>query len=420
MEVHRGKKMRDMRRSLSNKRLQVRQSYYDDYHEDGMLSHQMGSLSMPSEDDDANYFSLSYDGESIVNDPVVDLDRMIAESSARWKCTVTAIVSNTVTANSTVNSALTVSNTSGGRESNTFYTNSNSGSSTGSPQPIQSNEQNTALIGLPMRRPSVITRESSTGTHCTVPSIEHRVIEQQQAEIEALQAAIHAQQMQSSIGFHRNPFHNPSFSRFVPGMSVLNENSAVDVTPMNYNNNFPFRATEENVDCAPIDHIEVHHDANCWQDDLTVWSGFNTVTGHPDSPGGHGHQNDEFDSEEKSPKRNLQRRPDAESATGASALNGIPVRVVNDMSVKLSSGMTGVTRRALYSGTINAHSRLPEGQGTFIFKKTGDMYKGDVHNGMMHGAGTYTFGRSKNGRSRNGSDQASELKGTFEHNVFVG
>lgn len=413
--------MRNLRRSLSNTRLQVRQPYYDEYQDEGVLVQQMGSLAIPNEDDDVNYFSLSYDGAAIINDPVVDLDRMIAETSARWKCNVTAIVNNTVTANSTVNSALTGSNTIGGRDSNTFFTNSNSGSSTASPQPLQPNDPTSASIGMSMRRPSMITRESSSGTLCTIPGMEHRVIEQQQAEIEALHAAIQAQQMQQSIGFHRNPFHNPSFHRFIPGMSALNENSAVEGGPMNYNN-FPFRPAEENIDCAPIEHIEVNHDASCWQDDLTVWSGFNTVTGNPDSPVVQGRHTDSFnfDEIEKAPHPKLQRRPDAESATGASALNGIPVRVVRDMEVKLSSGMTGVTRKALFSGTINAHTRLPEGQGTFIFKKTGDTYQGEVHDGKMHGAGTYRFGRAKNGKSRNSGGRQNELKGTFEHNVFVG
>jgi hypothetical protein len=362
--------MKSMRRQLSIKNMNIRDEPfgYEELHsnyDENLLGQQLGSLSMPSDIDDydANVNTntgFGYDSGELpmgngLSDPVVDLDRMIAETSARWKCTVTAIVSNTVTANTTNVSSATLSsnntnptNTTTGTDSITYFTNINSGSSTGSPQP-QSAPVNTpalsmespivsastssgtapqSLVGMQStaRRPQIVSRQNSTGTHCSVMSIptamEHQVIEQQQAEIHALHAAIQAQHRQQRLqqssmnGFHRNrpttfsnithqqQFHQqqyaPSHGRFVPGMTALNENSVTLIEPNNHNSfsivnygNIPHSGcvpfnpytVEEKIDCAPVEHIEVHHhDASFWQDDLTVWSGFNTVTGNPDSP----------------------------------------------------------------------------------------------------------------------------------------
>jgi hypothetical protein len=456
--------MNNMRRQLSIRKMKVNDEHFGysgnhkDYN-DNMLVQRMASLSMPSDFDDYdvnlnNNTGFGYDtSEELMDtglaDPVVDLDRMIAETSARWKCTVSAIVNNTVTANTTsVSSATLSSSVSNGTNPNaattasdsiTYFTNVNSASSTGSQSksnstpaaimessiistPNSSVSAPQSLVGIQstIRRPQIVSRQNSTGTHSVISvpsSMEHQVIEQQQAEIQALHAAIHAQQRQQQLqlssmnGFHQNRARSgnfphiqqqqqlnhqqyaSSYTRFVPGMSALNENS-VTLVGTNNNNTFsiinfgsnsnggcvPFNpfVVEEKIDCAPIEHIEVnHHDASFWQDDLTVWSGFNTVTGTPESPScsepptpsfsnSRVDYPTKFDDHGKLPT-SPRRRPDAESATGASALNGVPVRVVQGMEVKLASGMTGITRKATYSGTINAHTRQPEGQGTFTF-----------------------------------------------------
>jgi hypothetical protein len=410
MEPIQRRKKRYPRRTVPKKRVTSSKNYYQESIDKDPLIQQLGSLSVHAEDE-----VLHFDSDLTSNDPIFDLDQMIAETSERWNRTVTAIVSNTVTANSTSGSALSGPTTISARD-NGIFAHSPSGSSTDSPQQKLSNETPLPL-GLKMIRPSVVTRQSSNGT---VGGFEHHlVIEQQQAEIEALHAALQAHQLQSAISFHRNSFHHPSYARSNPGMLIVHENAVVHGQQMTFE---PFRSEEDsNFDCAPVEHIEVNHDSNAshyWQDDLTVWSGFNTVTGTTENA--NNQQSKLTDSEDlglkdKSDKAMAKRRPDAESATGASALNGIPVRVVKDREVELSSGMSGVTRKALYSGTINAHSRLPEGQGSFTFIKTGDRYYGEVHNGEMHGAGTYTFGRSKSGKSKR-----KELRGTFEHNVFIG
>lgn len=426
MHSYQKKKATGMRRPLPKKRILLEKTEYE-YHDDGVLSHQLASLSIPSDiDDDTDNDFLT---ESISNDTIVDLDRMIAETSARWKCTVSAIVSNTVTANSTGNGSVLVAtvNSKAG-------TNSLSDSSTNaSPQQIPLQEP-PPFHGMMPSRPSAISRQTSTGTTCTVPGMEHHVIEQQQAEIEALQAALQAQQLQSSLVFQKaqNHFHQHLFSKLHPELAVLNENLAMQ-DGQSYYNHYPISPEDDNsLHCAPIKHIEVDPDSGtCCQDDLTVWSGFHTVNGWPENShtgnnvvdNGSRKVDDyrltkDFDRVMK-PMSN--RRPDAESATGASALCGVPVRVVKDMKAELYSAMNGVARKALYTGTINAHTRRPEGQGTFTFTKTGDKYRGEVYDGEMHGLGTYTFGnfgRKTNSKSKN--NRPKELIGTFEHNVFIG
>lgn len=413
MDPYQRKKKRFTRRTVPKKKVSTNKVFYQESIDEDTFLQQLGSLSVHQEDD-----VLYFDSDLNTNDSILDLDQMIAETSERWNRTVTAIVSNTVTANSTSSSALAGPTTISSRD-NGMYANSPSVSSADSPQQKLSNETSLSL-GMNVTRPSVITRQSSNGTIGTVGGMEHHlVIEQQQAEIEALHAALQAHQLQSAISFHRNSFHHPSH-RGNPGMLVVHENAVVN-GQMTFE---PFRSdNDSNFDCVPVEHIQVNHDSDYWQDDLTVWSGFNTVSGPSENT--NTQQSKLADSEDfvsikdKSDKPVSNRRPDAESATGASALNGIPVRVVKDREVELSSGMSGVTKKALYSGTINAHTRLPEGQGTFLFVKTGDMYYGEVHDGEMHGAGTYTFGRSKSSKSKSNS-RRKELRGTFDHNVFIG
>jgi hypothetical protein len=333
------------------------------------------------DDDFANVYNLS---SSDTDTSEVDLDEMIAESSARWKTTVNAIVTKTVTA---TQGSLIVPSAAV------------AASSLASSIVTTSRKDCTVL-----RDPLVLRHVDDSG-----------VIEKQQAEIESLRAALNAQRQHSSQG---------NYHKFSTEMLVLPEAAEFEAPSANYNfRNFSSPSTEDiTIDCVPLEHIEVNHDAsdpnssNYWQDDLTVWSGFNTVTGGMD---GFSTSNNEAGEKGGAAKPPLTKRPDAASNSGASALNGVPVRVVQDMKVDLSSEMTGIIRKAVYSGTINAHTRLPEGQGTFRFTETGDTYQGEVLAGQMHGAGTYTFGRSSR-KTSNKSKRPKELKGTFEFNVFIG
>jgi hypothetical protein len=375
----------------------------------------LGSLAFPGEEEFANAYNLSSsdDTDSASNDGIVDLDEIIAETSARWKTTVTAIVSNTVTSTSAAKGALEVANAN-------IY----------SGTPSNGNKKFASHIGTLSTNEMSLVRPVATCTRISadtaVPAKDNTMIEKQQAEIESLRAALKAQR-------HRQHHkHQQPQSKFSSEMIVLPETCEFD-SP-NSNIQFPAFSSQNTegditIDCVPVEHIEVNHDAadpnssHYWQDDLTVWSGFNTVTGGIDGSVAQSNQKLDAGVNVKGSRgKPLQKkRPDAESATGASALNGVPVRVVEDMKVDLSSGMSGTVRKAVYSGTINAHTRLPEGQGTFDFLETGDKYQGEVHSGEMHGAGTYIFGRSsrKNSKGKS-SSRPKELKGTFEHNVFIG
>lgn len=357
----------------------------------------LGSSGFPADDDFANVYNLSSSETDSSDDKIVDLDEMIAETSARWKTAVTAIVTNTVTATSTSKGSLMITNP----DSSAAATGRSSIKSQSKPRKDSYNSR-----GHTASRPDALVASRVD---------ESEVIEKQQAEIEKLRAALKAQRQQPSHFHHR----------FSTEMLVLPETSEFEAPHANYNfHSFASQDAEDiTIDCVPLEHIEVNHDASdpnsshYWQDDLTVWSGFNTVTGGMDNvSNAHNH---EWNEKVGSGKPPLTRRPDAASNTGASALNGIAVRVVEEMKVDLSSGMTGVIRKAVYSGTINAHTRLPEGQGTFRFLETGDTYQGEVHAGQMHGAGTYTFGRA-NKKTSSKSKRPKELKGTFENNVFIG
>lgn len=404
-------------------------------------------LAFSSDDEDDPFFQLdddechlsSSDTESD-NESIVDLDKMIAETSARWKNSVGAIVGSTVTAatfNSNVNNGLIASQPS---------------NNTVKPAHLAAVVPPSALVV------ASCTTHIPPSTGVTITTKKNNLIEQQQAEIEALRAALKTQLHQKEPSSKSN---NPLLYQLSLAKNSNNSNHGL-LDPVTSSTNpvdkLPRAEPEQDdsitVDCAPVEHIEVNHDesdpnsSQYWQDDLTVWSGFNTVSGGIDAVYQHGHHKTEtnVDKSKKSTrtiapsdapgknsksKSEITKRPDAESTTGATALHGIPTRVVKDMKIELSSGIkSNVIRKALYSGTINVHTRLPEGQGVFQFIETGDIYKGEISAGEMHGAGTYIFAQSSNNNKKNSlssstsknppSRRPKELKGTFEHNVFIG
>jgi hypothetical protein len=137
--------------------------------------------------------------------------------------------------------------------------------------------------------------------------------------------------------------------------------------------------------------VEVAHDAV--DDDLTVWSGFHSTVHRPDAAS--------VVVQEPSPP------PSAVNRKSAS-------KVVSGLTLELQSALSGVTRRAVFSGTLrssdnnNNNTARINGTGTLEFVETGDVYHGSIVDSEMHGLGTYTFANGKT------------LEGSFQHNVFVG
>ena len=141
--------------------------------------------------------------------------------------------------------------------------------------------------------------------------------------------------------------------------------------------------------------VEVADDAV--DDDLTVWSGFHSTVHRPDAASVVVH--------EPSPPPSALHRKSSSGTT----------KVVSGLKLELQSSLSGVTRRAVFSGTLRAeHSNNNNnnarinGTGTLEFVETGDVYHGSIVDSEMHGLGTYTFANGKT------------LDGSFQHNVFVG
>ena len=137
--------------------------------------------------------------------------------------------------------------------------------------------------------------------------------------------------------------------------------------------------------------VEVADDAV--DDDLTVWSGFHSTVHRPDAASVVVH--------EPSPPPSALNRKSVPGTT----------KVVSGLTLELQSSMSGVTRRAVFSGTLrsdyNNNARI-NGTGTLEFVETGDVYHGSIVDSEMHGLGTYTFANGKT------------LEGSFQRNVFVG
>jgi hypothetical protein len=150
--------------------------------------------------------------------------------------------------------------------------------------------------------------------------------------------------------------------------------------------------------------VEVAHDAV--DDDLTVWSGFHSTVHRPDAAS-------VVHEPSPSPPSSMLRK---------SAAPAQRHKVVSGLSLELQSSLSGVTRRAVFSGTLlvndnnyqrhhqdqNSSNQRINGTGTLQFVDTGDVYHGRIVESEMHGVGTYSFANGKT------------LQGTFQHNVFVG
>ena len=144
----------------------------------------------------------------------------------------------------------------------------------------------------------------------------------------------------------------------------------------------------EQIDVAPIEHIEVA------LDDHSVTSGLTNL--HTDA-------NRFLDDHSLIMDMPIS-RPDADSVAG-------DCQEQRTVPLALRAG-DGSIQQGLYTGPIiNGEC---SGMGTIKFNETGDTYMGEVLNGEMHGKGTYTF------RHRRRRTPFKVLRGMFEHNVFTG
>ena len=240
--------------------------------------------------------------------------------------------------------------------------------------------------------PDIVVPVSSSST---------QLIQEQQNEIEALRAEL-----------QRHQHHI-----LQPPMTV------VDPPPANQIHHAPQQQRPQPV--HPIQVLTVATDHNsAFDDDLTVWSGFQSMSAPPPP---------------------LQRRPDADVGSVTEETNHIrssqhhttnkssrlpqPPRpqsnTTQTIRLELSSIVTGITRSAIYTGRVTSKS-LPTsdsfttmtnhsitGTGVLQYVETGDVYRGDIVHSEMHGYGTYTFGGSD-------EQQVKALRGRFEHNVYIG
>jgi hypothetical protein len=263
--------------------------------------------------------------DSYISDHL-DLNALIAEASARWKTSVEQVVQNTTT---------------------------------------RKQQQEGCIV--PVRQTS--TMSSSPMMTFVSPNnqqYQHQhIVEQQQAEIDALRARI-------SLGHSTPQQHHGSEEKHDDYEQHHDE----------------YEPVMELIDAIPVEqHFEVHLTERQDQptDDLTVWSGW-TQAARPTTP--------------VRPPPPLQRRPDADEASHLA-----PTHRVRDRALQLSAA-NGATRMALYTGPMESHDIIT-GVGVLKFPETGDVYMGEVVKGEMHGRGTYVSKRKK------------ALKGFFDHNVFV-
>lgn len=204
------------------------------------------------------------------------------------------------------------------------------------------------------------SRETADSTNNKAPTDQSsfRLVQQQQAEIEALRAALQ-QQQQFKQQHHVHP------------IQVLT---------------------------VAADHAECI-------DDLTVWSGFQSAA--PQRPDAASVVADDFRLPRGAPS----------SATAAAKP---PQPTTTTVKLELSSAVTGITRTAIFTGTLLSSSsssfdNVIAGTGVLQFVETGDVYRGEIVDSEMHGRGTYAFAVSKKS-----TKPPKILRGQFEHNVFVG
>jgi hypothetical protein len=287
------------------------------------------------DDDDDLYFMLN------TVDTLHDLDALIADTAARWKTSCLAVAENTSTMR-------------------------------------QLQQQPPPRVVPPAYTTPAAAYPSPTSSF-PFHSSQLDIIQQQQAEIEALKARLSIPQPQLHQQQHQQQHHHQQHHH----------------------------QQQEQIDNIPVEHIEVHMDeSNRFYegDDLTVWSGWQSTVGYQ-------------------PTLRPVRRPDADEASTIQITQqqqpDSEVRV-KDYSLKMSAA-NGCVRAALYSGPV-VNCSSPEactrgsvtGIGVLKFPETGDYYLGSVVQGEMHGTGTYTFFNNSSQK------QPRILRGVFEHNVFVG
>jgi hypothetical protein len=339
----------------------------------------------------------NYTDEEDTETLAVDLDQLIEEASARWKLTVSETVQNTATATSFASQqqiGLSPTTTTPVIISPLLRRQYMDAMAFGVVAPSTSgpdfvmNDNNALLVNQNLTYPDIVATTSSSSS---------QLIHEQQSEIEALRAELQKQQQQFQSA--PAPSSNPPF----------------DVAP------------QQQHQIHPIQVLTVATDHHNVDDDLTVWSGFQSMT--PPPP--------------------IQHRPDADGNSSIVDGNNYsrpfstpvlignkstttrvpqPPRPPQTIRLELSSIVTGITRTAIFTGTITSKS-VPTtdsfttlanhsitGTGVLQFIETGDVYRGDIVHSEMHGYGTYTFGGSNDKQQHS----TQVLRGRFEHNVFIG
>jgi hypothetical protein len=315
----------------------------------------------------------------------VDLDQLIEEASARWKIAVNETVQNTATTAAFASHQMGLTSTTPFVSPLLQRQFGDISRSNVAPEQYVPTVNNQAVTF-----PDIIASTSSSSS---------QLIHEQQNEIEALRAELQRHQQHLSQ----------------PLMTVVDQHA-----------NQIQHGHQQQQQAHPVHPIQVltvatdHNSAV--EDDLTVWSGFQSMSAPP-----------------------VQRRPDADVGSVTGETNYIrssqhqtankalrlpqpprpPSNATQTIRLELSSIVTGITRSAIFTGTVTSKS-LPKsdsfttmanhsitGTGVLQFVETGDVYRGDIVHSEMHGYGTYTFGGSD-------EQQVKALRGRFEHNVFIG
>ena len=338
----------------------------------------------PNNEDDHSYGDNEEDNDTLA----VDLDQLIEEASARWKVAVNETVQSTTTtatfASQQVGLSTTTPFVSPLLQRQFSDLSRGVSSSMNDPFAANRNQQRNSF-------PEIVVSSSSSSS---------QLIHEQQNEIEALRAELQRHQHQLSQ----------------PPVTVVDPHS-----------NQPLYQQEQQQQQQPVHPIQVltvatDHNATI-EDDLTVWSGFQSMSAPPP----------------------VQRRPDADvgSVTGEDnsrsrsshqpaltaankAIRLPPSSNTQTIRLELSSIVTGIARAAIFTGTVTSKA-LPtsdnfttlsdhsiSGTGVLQFVETGDVYRGDIVHSEMHGYGTYTFGAADMQQS------GKVLRGRFENNVFIG
>jgi hypothetical protein len=271
------------------------------------------------------------------------LNQLIAETSARWKMAVHETVQSTTTSAAFSSSSHMVSSSV--------------------LQMQYASSPGAADVGPLVPSPSsgdLSNRSADAGFPVAAPSTSSQLIQEQQAEIEALRAAL--QRHHTAAPSPAPPVH-------------------------------------------PIQILTVPPDPHGVEDDLTVWSGFHSTAPPPQQ------------------RPDAESADHCKSSSGPLKLPRaarLPPPTTS-LRLELSSPVTGLQRAAVFTGTITSRqppvdasfttraNHFVTGTGVLQFLETGDVYRGELVHSELHGVGTYTFAQS----------QSRPLSGRFAHNVFM-